>query len=73
MKSMEHKLDLVALLGHVDPSYLDYQSWINVGMALKYEGYTASDWDEWSRRDGGRTIRANASRSGLHLKVTAIP
>lgn len=51
---MEHKLDLVALLGHVDPSYLSYQEWVNVGMALKYEGYTASDWDEWSRRDGGR-------------------
>jgi RecA-family ATPase len=51
---MEHKLDLVALLGHVDPSYLNYQEWVNVGMALKYEGYTASDWDEWSRRDGGR-------------------
>ncbi|MDF9845195.1 MULTISPECIES: AAA family ATPase [unclassified Paenibacillus] len=51
---MEHKLDLVALLGHVDPSYLGYQEWVNVGMALKYEGYTASDWDEWSRRDSGR-------------------
>ncbi|WP_375103788.1 AAA family ATPase [Paenibacillus sp. RS8] len=51
---MEHKFDLVALLGHVDPSYLSYQEWVNVGMALKYEGYTASDWDEWSRRDGGR-------------------
>ncbi len=51
---MEHKLDLVALLGHVDPSYLSYQEWVNVGMALKYEGYTASDWDEWSRRDSGR-------------------
>lgn len=51
---MEHKLDLVALLGHVDPAYLSYQEWVNVGMALKYEGYTASDWDEWSRRDSGR-------------------
>ncbi|WP_138751873.1 AAA family ATPase [Paenibacillus sinopodophylli] len=51
---MEHKLDLIALLGYVDPSYLNYQEWVNVGMALKYEGYTASDWDEWSRRDGGR-------------------
>ncbi|KGE20045.1 AAA family ATPase [Paenibacillus wynnii] len=51
---MEHKLDLVALLGHVDPVFLNYQEWVNVGMALKYEGYTASDWDEWSRRDSGR-------------------
>ncbi|MBG9799511.1 AAA family ATPase [Brevibacillus laterosporus] len=50
----EHKLDLIALLTYIDPAYLSYQEWINVGMALKYEGYTASDWDEWSKRDGGR-------------------
>ncbi|WP_277679243.1 AAA family ATPase, partial [Gracilibacillus dipsosauri] len=24
------------------------------GMALKHEGYTASDWEDWSKRDGGR-------------------
>lgn len=51
---MEHKLDLIALLSYIDPSYLSYQEWINVGMALKYEGYTASDWDAWSRRDPAR-------------------
>lgn len=51
---MEHKLDLIALLGHVDPAFLSYQEWVNVGMALKYEGYTASDWDDWSKRDSGR-------------------
>ncbi|MGG3871399.1 AAA family ATPase [Brevibacillus laterosporus] len=51
---MEHKMDLIALLNYVDPAYLSYQEWVNVGMALKYEGYTASDWDEWSKRDGGR-------------------
>ena len=27
----------------------DYQEWIYVGMALKHEGYTAEDWDAWSR------------------------
>lgn len=51
---METKIDLIALLEYVDPSYLDYQEWLNVGMALKQEGYTASDWEDWSRRDGGR-------------------
>lgn len=51
---MEHKLDLIALLDYIDPSFLSYQEWVNVGMALKYEGYTASDWDDWSKRDGGR-------------------
>lgn len=51
---MENKLDLLALLDYIDPSFLDYQEWLNVGMALKHEGYTASDWDEWSRRDVDR-------------------
>jgi RecA-family ATPase len=51
---MEHKMDLMALLGYVDPSSLNYQEWVNIGMALKYEGYTASDWDDWSKGDGGR-------------------
>lgn len=51
---MGMKLDLIALLEHVDPSYLDYQEWLNVGFALKHEGYTASDWDSWSSRDSAR-------------------
>lgn len=48
---MENKMDLMPLLEYVDPSTLDYQQWVNVGMALKYEGYTASDWDSWSSAD----------------------
>jgi len=54
MRQPDVKLDLIALLDYVDPSYLSYQEWVNVGMALKYEGYTASDWDDWSKRDGVR-------------------
>lgn len=54
MKRLEIKMDLMALLEYVDPTFLDYQEWVNVGMALKHEGYTAADWDEWSKRDGGR-------------------
>ncbi len=45
------KLDLIPLLEYIDPSYLNYQEWVNVGMALKHEGYTALDWDEWSKAD----------------------
>lgn len=51
---MENKLDLIALLNYVDPSSLDYQEWLNVGMALRQEGYTASDWEDWSKGDGAR-------------------
>lgn len=45
------KQNLIELLEYIDPSSLEYQDWVNVGMALKEDGYTASDWDEWSRRD----------------------
>lgn len=51
---MENKIDLIALLEYVDPTYLSYQDWTNVGMSLKHEGYTALDWDQWSQRDDGR-------------------
>lgn len=46
--------DLKELLKYIDPSKLDYNGWIQVGMALKHEGYYCSDWDEWSRLDTGR-------------------
>jgi RecA-family ATPase len=42
------------LLEHIDPSLLDYQEWLSVGMALKDAGYTAADWDKWSQRDPAR-------------------
>ena len=28
-------------------------------MALKFEGYTASDWDSWSQRDSKRYHKKN--------------
>ena len=46
--------DLTELLQYIDPSSLSYQEWVNVGMALKHEGYSVYDWDNWSARDGAR-------------------
>lgn len=51
---MVDKIDLLEILGYIDPSRLDYQEWVNVGMALKDEGYTAANWDAWSRQDSHR-------------------
>ena len=48
------KYDLIEALEHIDPAQLNYDQWIAVGFALKHEGYTAADWDEWSRRDAAR-------------------
>uniref|UniRef100_UPI003F68DA02 AAA family ATPase n=1 Tax=Streptococcus pluranimalium TaxID=82348 RepID=UPI003F68DA02 len=47
----EREFDLIPLLEYIDPSVLSYQEWVNVGMALKQEGYTAMDWDNWSQAD----------------------
>lgn len=46
--------DLLEILDSIDPSILTYQEWINVGMALKHEGYSPGDWDRWSEKDTSR-------------------
>lgn len=51
---MGHRTDLTEIIGYIDPSECSYQEWVNVGMALKHEGYPVSVWDEWSHRDTGR-------------------
>lgn len=51
---MEYTTDLIEILNYIDPSRLDYQEWCCVGMALKYEGYSVSEWDSWSRKDSKR-------------------
>lgn len=42
---------LLEILKYIPPSDCTYQEWLSVGMALKHEGYTVSDWDSWSRAD----------------------
>lgn len=43
------KFNLVPLLNFIHPD-TSYETWVNVGMALKYEGYPLSIWEEWSRK-----------------------
>lgn len=44
-------MELTECLKYIDPAPLDYQTWVNVGMALKHEGYSCDVWDSWSRND----------------------
>ena len=44
-------MNLLEILSHIPPSDLTYDEWTQVGMALKHEGYTVADWDEWSKAD----------------------
>ena len=70
------KIDLLPLLNYIDPAGLSYTEWVNVGMALKQEGYTASDWDNWSRQDAkryhsGECFKKWGSFNGASTPVTA--
>ena len=69
------KYDLLEILQHISPATLDYQEWVNVGMALKHEGYTAMDWDNWSRSDSryhkGECYKKWDSFHGSNVPVTA--
>lgn len=51
---MEQRTSLLEIIEHINPADLDYQNWVNVGMALKHEGYSVSDWESWSHRDADR-------------------
>lgn len=43
--------NILEALNYIHVSNLTYQEWVNVGMALKAEGYDCSVWDDWSRND----------------------
>lgn len=44
-------LNITEILSYINPCDLNYQEWVNVGMALKDDGYNCSVWDEWSKND----------------------
>ena len=46
--------DLQSCLDAIDPGSCDYTEWVQVGMALKSEGYDWQIWDAWSARDTPR-------------------
>ena len=78
--SSESKYDILGeVLPAIDPAALTYQQWVDVGFALKDGGFTAQDWEDWSRRDAKRyhpgecvkkwnTIRASGVTLGTLVK-----
>ena len=63
--------DLLEVLAHINPAELDYQDWLNVGMALEYEGYSAGVWDSWSQRDAGRYHAGECEKKWRGFRGTA--
>lgn len=45
------KDDILDALDFISVSSCNYTEWIEVGMALKHEGYDCSVWDNWSKND----------------------
>lgn len=69
----EQKLDLLGLLEYIHPAELSYQEWCSVGMALKHEGYSAADWEEWSRRDSARYHQGECIKKWNTFHGTGVP
>jgi RecA-family ATPase len=46
--------DLNEALKYINPAMCSYQEWIDVGFALKHEGYSVDVWDKWSAGDPAR-------------------
>lgn len=70
---MTEGYDILEILYNIDPEKLDYQSWVNVGMALKEEGYSVSDWEAWSRADAGRYHPGECARKWGSFNGAASP
>lgn len=70
---MAQDIDLLPLLSYIHPGDLSYHEWVNVGMALKEAGYSASDWDDWSRTDPGRYHPGECERKWNSFQGSAAP
>ena len=70
---MEQKTSLTEIMEHIAPGSLNYQEWINVGMALKQEGYSVNAWDMWSSRDTGRYHRGECARKWNSFSGSSSP
>ena len=72
MVTGENQYDILELLAYINPATLDYQEWVNVGMALKDAGYSAADWDRWSMADS-RYKRGECFRKWETFRGAAVP
>lgn len=59
------------ILSYVDPSALNYNEWLSVGMALKNAGYSFDVWDSWSI-DDAHTAERPAKWDGFAADGTGL-
>lgn len=69
---MDDQKKILEALDALDPSRLNYQEWLDVGMALKAEGFPCSAWDEWSMKDMARYKPSDCLRKWDTFKGTGV-
>lgn len=70
---MEQRTSLLEIIEYINPAALNYQEWVNVGMALKHEGYSVQDWDNWSRQDYDRYHPGECEKKWLTFRGNSSP
>ena len=63
---MEQRTSLTEIIEYINPGDLSYQEWINVGMALKQEGYSVHVC-------GARKILAGIMQESVRKNGKAFP
>jgi RecA-family ATPase len=63
---------ILEALKQIDASNTTYEEWIQIGMALKAEGYDCSIWDDWSKNDS-RYKDGECDRKWGTFKGSSIP
>jgi len=63
---------ILEALNQINASNTTYEEWIQIGMALKAEGYDCSVWDDWSKNDS-RYKDGECDRKWGTFKGSSIP
>lgn len=70
---MDNQFDLLEAIEYINPAELNYQDWVNVGMALQHEGYGVSVWDNWSSKDYARYHKGECERKWNTFRGSSSP
>lgn len=69
---MSDKEKAIEALRQIEPSRLDYNDWLAVGMALKGCGCTVEDWDGWSKKDTKRYQKNTCARKWAGFRADTV-
>jgi RecA-family ATPase len=73
MAMNESRYDILGeVLPAIDPAALSYQQWVDVGFALKDGGFTAQDWEDWSRRDAKRYHPGECVKKWASIRASGV-